>query len=341
MAHVAEWKFKAVDELKDMLLEYPVIGMLDIGSMPAKQLQKIRRDLRGKAVIKMTRKTIMRHALKKAATEEKSLVNLEDHIAGQPAFIFSHMNPFKLNKILVKNRVTAPAKAGSTAPKDILIPKGETPFPAGPLLGELQQVGIPTTIAAGKITIKEDKVVVKEGETISPKLAEILGRLEIEPMELALDLLAAYESGVVFPSDVLTVDEAGLISNLQEAHRQAVNLSVNSAFLTKATASIILTKAVSDARALALEAGIYEKDVMDLILAKAQAQAVALESVIKGPMESKLKDAGEKPAPKKEKKTKAKEEPKAEEKPAEEPEENGSESDPTNIKETGEKEAEK
>ncbi len=345
MAKVAQWKLEAVDELKGLLLEYPVVGVIDIGSMPAKQLQKIRKLLKGDAIIKMSRKTIMHHALEKAATEEKSLVNLEEHIKGQPAFIFSSINPFKLNKILIKNRASAPAKANSVSPIDILIKKGETPFPAGPLLGEMQQVGIPTTIAGGKITVKMDKVVVREGETISPKLADILGRLGIEPMDLSLEMMAAHEAGVVFPSEVLSVDEAALISDLQEAHRQAFNLSVNSAFLTKETAKTTLAKAFSDARSLALEAGIYEKEVIDQILSRAHAKAAALESVIKEPLESKLKDAGEKPKPKKETKPDAKKEAETVEQPPEAPKEapkddKGSESDLTNIKGISKKKAE-
>jgi large subunit ribosomal protein L10 len=290
MAKVAQWKLEAVRELKDMLLEYPVVGVVDMAGIPAKQLQKIRGLLRGEAIIKMSRKSVMRHALKKAATEEKSLVSLEDHIRGQPAFIFSRINPFKLNKILLKNRAMAPAKPNSIAPNDIIIQKGDTPFPPGPLLGEMQQVGIPATISGGKITVKEDKVVVSKGEKINPKLAEILGRLGIEPMELSLRLEAAYEDGVVFPSDLLTFDVDAMVSDLQEAHRQAVNLSMNSGFITTATAQLTLTKAILSARALAREAGIYEKEVMDQILAGAHAKAIALERVIKEPFETKLKE---------------------------------------------------
>lgn len=300
MSKVAKWKLDAVEELRGMLLEYPVVGVVNMGGMPAKQLQKLRGLLRGQAVIKMSKASIMQHALEKAATEEKSFTALGEHIKGQPAFVFSKINPFKLNKILVSNRATVPAKPESIAPKDILVAKGETPFPPGPLLGEMQQVGIPTAIAGGKITVKEDKVVVRKGQKINAKLAGILARLGIEPVELTLNLMAARENGTIFPGDLLAVDEAMAISNLQDAHRQAVNLSVFAVYLTKATAPIIVAKAFSNARALAVEAGIYEKDVIGLILTRAHGKAMALESVIKGPLEAKLKEAA--PAAKKEEK---------------------------------------
>lgn len=292
MTKVAKWKQEAVDELKGLLLEYPVVGVVDMGGMPAKHLQKIRGILRNNAMIKMSKRSIMQHAIEKASTEERSLTALGGYIKGQPAFVFSKINPFKLNKVLTSNRATLPAKPESIAPKDIVITKGETPFPPGPLLGEMQQVGIPAAIAGGKITVKENKVVVRKGEKISAKLASILARLGIEPVEMSLSLAAAHEDGTIFPGELLMVDEAGVVSNLQEAHRQAVNLSVNAAWVTKETAQLILSKAFSNARALALGAGIFEKGIIDLFIARAHAKAAALESVIKESFEAKLKEAG-------------------------------------------------
>ncbi len=288
---VAKWKQDAVEELKSMLLEYPVVGVVDMGGMPAKHLQKIRELLRGNVIIKMSKKSIMQHAIEKAATEERGLTALGGYIKGQPAFVFSKINPFKLNKVLLSNRATLPAKPDSIAPKDIVVPKGETPFPPGPLLGEMQQVGIPTAIAGGKITVKEDKVVVRKGEKVSAKLAGILARLGIEPMEISLGLVAALEDGTVFPGELLIVDEAGTISNLQNAHRRAINFSVNTVFPTKETAPLVLAKAFSNARALALEAGIYEKGVIEMIVSRAHAKAMALEATIREPLEAKMKES--------------------------------------------------
>ena len=54
------------------------------------------------------------------------------------------------------------AKAGETAPEDIVIEKGPTSFKPGPIVGELQQAGIPAAIEGGKVRIRETKTVVKE-----------------------------------------------------------------------------------------------------------------------------------------------------------------------------------
>ncbi len=272
---VAKWKVEEVEKLSKMISEYPVVGIVNMENIPAKQLQKMREVLRGEVVIRMSRKRLMKLALEKAKVEK-----LAEYLKGQPAFVFSKMNPFKLYKILEKNKTSAPAKPNAIAPKDIIVPKGETPFSPGPVLAELQKFGIPTAIQKNKIIIKEDKLVVKEGERISPELASLLTRLGIEPMEIGLNLLAVYEGGVIYSPDVLAIDENMLIAQLKEAYLNAVNLSVNTGYITKETAPLLIAKAYSEAKAVAIEAGVYEPEVIKDIIAKAHLQMLALKSTI-------------------------------------------------------------
>ncbi|MDP6612542.1 MAG: 50S ribosomal protein L10 [Candidatus Hydrothermarchaeota archaeon] len=282
MSQVAKWKFAEVDKLAGLLKEYPVIGIANVHGIPAKQMQKMRSLLRGEVLIRMSKKSLMKHSLEKFSKEEKGISELSNHISGQPAFIFSRIDPFKLNKILKKNRATAPAKPDSIAPKDITVKKGETSFPPGPLLSELQQAGIPTTIQEGKIAIKKDTVVVRAGERISPQLAMALSRLGVEPMELGIELLAAYEDGTLFPGEALFIDEEKVFSDFQRGFNQVVSLCLESGYLTRVTAPLVLGKCFNDARALALETGIFEREIMDQLLSKAYLQMLSLASNLEG-----------------------------------------------------------
>lgn len=65
MAHVAEWKIREVEELKNLIDQYPVIGIANLVGIPAKQLQQIRNKLRGEAVIRVSKKTLIKIALEK------------------------------------------------------------------------------------------------------------------------------------------------------------------------------------------------------------------------------------------------------------------------------------
>ena len=324
MTHVAKWKFGEVEELKKLILDYPVVGVADIHGIPARQLQQMRNLLRGEVLIKMSRKSLMRHAIEKASKEERSLRDLADHVDGQAVFIFSKMDPFKLARILRKNRAKAPVRPNSVTPADIVVPKGETPFPPGPLLGELQQAGIPATIQGGKIVIKEDKVVAKAGEKVSPQVATALSRLGIEPLEIGIQLLAAYEGGMVFSAETLSIDEEEVKKQLALSYAQAVSVILESGYVTKEVAPRVIQKCFLEARALAVEAGIYEKEIMDQLLARAYLQMLSLASRLKeealdedisarikagaGVKEKKEAPAGKKPEEKPEEKEEKKEE---------------------------------
>ena len=243
MPHVAEWKKDEVATLKELIESYEVVGMANLADIPAPQLQKMRRTLKDSATLKMSRKTFMSLALNDS--KKTNIENLEDHMDGQPALIFTNMNPFKLYKILEKSKTPAPAKAGSIAPEDIVVPKGDTAFKPGPILGELQKAGIPAKIEKGKIVITNDKTIVAEGDAIPRDVASILTRLEIFPLEVGIDLRAAYESETIYTSDLLTIDEEQTLADVQKAFTQALNLSVEAVIFNKESTPLIIQKAVT------------------------------------------------------------------------------------------------
>ena len=59
MAHVAEWKKEEVKELKGIIDQFDVIGIVDLMNIPAKQLQEMRKSLKDKAVIRMSKKNLI------------------------------------------------------------------------------------------------------------------------------------------------------------------------------------------------------------------------------------------------------------------------------------------
>jgi large subunit ribosomal protein L10 len=276
---VAEWKKDEVNDLKELINSFEVVGIANLSDIPARQLQKMRQTLRDNATIRMSKKTLISLALDDS--DKKGSINaLADHMDGQPALVFTNMNPFKLFKILESNKTSAPAKAGAIATEDIVVPKGDTGFPPGPILGELQQVGIPAKIEKGKIVVQKDQVVVKAGEEVSAKVAGILTRLDIQPMEVGIDLKAAYENETVYTADLLTIDDEKTLSDVQKAFSQAFNLSVNAVIYNKESTPAIIQKAATQSINLAFNAAVLTSKTSDMLLAKAYAQMLALASEV-------------------------------------------------------------
>ncbi len=274
--HLPEWKRKEVREIKEQAAKYKLVGLVDMYGIPASQVQQIRRNLRGTATIRMTRNTLIRNAFSEMGGK---YAGIPGYISGHSALIYTNENPFRLNAALKKTKTKMAAKAGEIAPEDIVVEKGPTSFKPGPIVGELQQAGIPAAIEAGKVKIRETRTVVKKGAVIGPKIADVLSKLDIKPMDVGLVLQVAYYEGDLFEPSVLSIDEEAISAQFTLAAQQAFNLSVNAVIVTTETAAPIIGKAVREARGLAVEAGIYEKDVIDAIIGKAVRECSALRAI--------------------------------------------------------------
>ncbi len=274
MHHVAEWKKEEVTKIEELINSHDVVALVNLKDIPARQLQIMRSSLRENAILRMSRKNFMRIALENSDSD--GVEGLIDYLDGQPAMVFTEMNPFKLFKILEDSKTEAPAKAGSISPADIVVPAGDTSFPPGPILGELQQVGIPAKIDKGKIVITDDAVIVNEGDEISRDIADILAKLDINPMEVGIDLLAVCEGDTIYTSDVLAIDEEETLESITSAYQSAINLAVNANIVNSTTAPMIIQNAARDALNLALNANILTSETADQILSKAYSQMLAV-----------------------------------------------------------------
>ncbi|KYC45139.1 MAG: 50S ribosomal protein L10 [Candidatus Methanofastidiosum methylothiophilum] len=272
---VAEWKSEEVKSLRSMINSSPVVGVVDLQNIPAKQLQNIREDLRGKVTFRMSKNNLMKIAL-----EETEKESLKDHISAGAAFIFSKENPFRIYKLLQKSKAPAPAKPGDIAKTDIVIPQGSTGLPPGPLVSELQTLGVPAKIDKGSISIERETVFVKQGETISKKVSEILSQLKIEPMEVGADLEAAYEEGLIFKKDVLRIDDVETTSNIIKAFTNALTLSFERKIFTKQSVKLFIQQATIKSKSLAIGANIVSPETIGQIMSKSVSQALSLSRLL-------------------------------------------------------------
>ena len=294
---VPEQKIKLVQRIVDLIDKNDIIAMVNMQNLPAKQLGSMRAQLRGRVVLLMTKKRFIKLALEKS--KKKNIKELEKHIKGMPALLFTSGNPFSLVKLIKKNKSKAHIKAGQTAPNDILVQAGPTSFSPGPIIGELGSFKIKAGIESGKVVIKEDSVVAKEGDEVNDKLAGLLTRLGIEPMEIGLNVVAVYEKGEILTKDVLDVDEEAYINNVKTAASESFNLAMFIALPIKDTIKPLLSKAHREARAVAKEANVMTSDNVGDVLAKAEAGASALKSKVPEPKaEEKKEEKKKEPAQK-------------------------------------------
>ena len=253
MAHVADYKKKVVQDFARLMKDYPIIGIINMENLPTPQLQKMMKKLRGLLILKMTKRRLLKIAIEKAKESKPDITKIESYLEGMPALVFTKENPFKLYKMFSQSKSMAPAKPGQKAPKDILVQAGPTPFAPGPIIGELGAVGLKAGVEGGKVTIKQDAIIVKEGQIINDKVASMLLRLGIEPMEVGLNLVAVYENGTIYEKNILAVDEKEYYANITKAATWAFNLAIEANYYTKDTVTFLIQKASRESKSIITE----------------------------------------------------------------------------------------
>ena len=273
---VASWKRDRVGELAAILTSDGVLGIVDIGGVPAKNMLSMRDDLRSSLSITMAKKTLMRLAWEQTGRSMEDLESLlEDAV--QPAIVHTtSMNAFQLYSELEKTKQGRAAKEGEVAPMDIVVEQGPTEFGPGPIVGEFNAVGIPAKIDKGKVAIQKTTTVVNKGEPISADLGIMLSKLNINPIEIGIILTGAIEEGFLFQADSLDLDKDGFRTDIITATSGAFNLACNIRWFSSQTMPTLLAKASGEATSVAVEAGIANDATIPLFISRANARALAL-----------------------------------------------------------------
>ncbi len=270
----SEKKISTIDRIAKLSKKYPVIVVTQLSKVRSAQLMAVRKVLRGNAEIVVVKNKLAKLALKRAGL--KNADELLQHLTGQNALLFSNLDPFKLFLLLEKNRVSLHARAGDVAPTDIVVPAGNTGQPAGPVLSEFREAGIPTKIESGSIWIQKDSVAAKAGTTISPKLASLLSKLDIKPIRAGLSIALAYENGLVYAADAVAIDLEKYRESLLSGFASSRALAVYIGYVTADTAPEIIARAYREAFALAVEVGELTPESAPAIFGRAEAEANAI-----------------------------------------------------------------
>jgi len=274
---VLQEKAEKVEEITEVMQQYKVIALADLQKVRAAQLQELRKKLQSDAYLRVIKNTLIKRAI--TQTKDKAnLDKLDEHLAGSKIFLFTNLNPFKLVLLLERSKVQTTAKTGDIAAFDVVVPAGNTGQPPGPIISQLGAVGLKTRIESGSVWINKDTLVVKKGEAISERLAAVLSKLGIKPVEAGLVLKAVYDDGLMIVEDQLRLDLEKTRREVEEAYRYAFSLSINSAYITPQNSVFLLQKAHQDAYRLSINEDILTKETACDILRKAYMQMLSLKA---------------------------------------------------------------
>ena len=261
-------------QLKELPKKYNVIALVRMEKVRSSQLLPLRKKFKGEVEILSIKDKVAQKAL--VGLKIPSVEKMLDKLVGQCVLMFTNMSPFKLNILLGKNKIMLPARGGDVASIDVVIKAGNTGITPGPILTDFKEAGIATKIDQGTIWITKDSTAAKKGGVISAKLATLLSKLDVKPVEAGISLDTAIADGVLYAKDEMVIDVEKYRGAFAQAHQEALSLSIEIGYVTKENIIPLLSKASQGAKSLAIEAGYLTDETKEQVLQKAHAQARAL-----------------------------------------------------------------
>jgi len=201
------------DKLVDLCINTPKALLVNVNHVASKQMQDIRMDLRGRAVVLMGKNTMIRKALQLGHEQhpEAGLENLRSVMKGNLGFIFAtNCELDDIRETLNKFTLESSAKSGQVSMVNVSIPSGPTGMDPSQT-SFFQTLNIATKIVKGQIELISDFQILTEGEKVSASAAVLLTKLSIRPFNYKMEVEMVYQDGCVFPAAVLDISDDVLI----------------------------------------------------------------------------------------------------------------------------------
>jgi large subunit ribosomal protein L10 len=260
--------------------EYNALAISNLNKVRASQLMQLRKKFRAEMKFRVVKNKVVQRAFEKIDNIPR-LSEFSDKLEGQCLLLFTNTNPFRLNLIFDKSKIFLPAKGGDTAPTEIIVPAGNTGITPGPVLSEFKEANVPTKIDQGSIWVVKDTRVAKPGDQISQKLASLLSKLDVKPIEAGISVSCALADGLLFTEEDLKIDLNAYVKEMAKGASEGLNLAILCGYLTPETVRPLILQAGQEALNLSISTEYLTKDTIKPILLNAHAQSLSVSNLVK------------------------------------------------------------
>lgn len=105
-------------------------------------------------------------------------------------------------------------------------------------------------VEGGKISIREETLLVHKDKVIGQKQADLMSKLGIFPMEIGLKIIGLLEEGLIYDGEVLSVEEKVYLDELKKAFLESLGLAIHIGYPSKETIRELVKKAFREEKAL-------------------------------------------------------------------------------------------
>merc|ERR1719195_809228 len=157
--------------------------------------------------------------------QAETVLRMLEMVQGNIGFVFLPRNEDigKVRDEITAEQVQTAAKAGVEAPADVVVPAGPTGQDPSQT-SFFQALDIPTKINRGQVEIVSDVKLITMGQKVDRSAAELLVMLNIKPFYYGITVHHIFQSGDVFPADVLDISSADIANAFNSAVREVAAL---------------------------------------------------------------------------------------------------------------------
>jgi len=280
-----EKKQKYFDKLVDLCVNTENALLVGVDNVASKQMQDIRIDLRGKAIVLMGKNTMIRKALQMGHEQhpEAGLDVLRESIKGNIGMIFNTNSTLdEIRTTIGKHTKNSGAKSGQFSNVDLALPAGPTGMDPSQT-SFFQALNIGTKIVKGQIELVSEFKILHSGEKVSPSAAVLLTKLGIKPFEYQMTVKSVFADASVFDAAVLDIKDEALISKFLGGVANMAAFSRELGIPTEAGLPHALGNAFRNVASLVAEADFTFKEVEKVKEFLADPEAYAAANPSSGP----------------------------------------------------------
>jgi len=231
-----EKKIKYDGKLCSFLDKYTKAFLVHADNVGSNQMMMIRKGLRPNTEVLMGKNTMMKRSIreyvKRTGNEEWNV--LADLLVGNVGVIFTTDELGDVRDVIMQYKVPAPARVGSVAPVDVIVPAGGTGMEPSQT-SFFQVLNIPTKINKGTVEIVSDVHLVKAGDKVGSSEATLLSKLKINPFSYGLKIMNVYDNGNVYDAKILDIKDEDLLKSFSAGVANIASVSLATNFPTLAS----------------------------------------------------------------------------------------------------------
>nr|AAM18123.1 putative phosphoriboprotein P0 [Babesia bovis]ACM43997.1 ribosomal phosphoprotein [Babesia bovis]ACM43998.1 ribosomal phosphoprotein [Babesia bovis]ACM43999.1 ribosomal phosphoprotein [Babesia bovis]ACM44000.1 ribosomal phosphoprotein [Babesia bovis] len=240
------------ERLTHLVKTYPQILIVSVDYVGSRQMAHVRHSLRGKAEILIGKNTMIRMVLNTSFPNSEAISKLLSCVKLNVGFVFCMGDPLEVRRIILDNKVPAPAKQGVIAPCDVFISAGATGMDPSQT-SFFQALGISTKIVKGQIEIQNDVHLIKVNDRVTASSATLLQKLNMKPFAYGLKIEKFYDSGHLVEASALDITEDDILDSVKTAVTNVNAFALAIGFPTSLSITHSLIGAFKNCVALALE----------------------------------------------------------------------------------------